>query len=40
MTASLKSNGPFDFAKSMDPAKLAQLIKDEHPQTIAVILFQ
>lgn len=39
MTASLKSNGPFDFAKSMDPAKIAQLIKDEHPQTIALILY-
>ena len=39
MTASLKSNGPFDFVKSMDPAKLAPLIKDEHPQTIALILY-
>ena len=39
MTASLKSNGPFDFAKSMDPMKIAQLIKDEHPQTIALILY-
>jgi len=39
MTASLKSNGPFDFVKSMDPAKIAQLIKDEHPQTIALILY-
>ena len=39
MTASLKSNGPFDFAKSMDPVKIAQLIKDEHPQTIALILY-
>ena len=39
MTASLKTNGPFDFAKSMDPVKIAQLIKDEHPQTIALILY-
>ena len=39
MTASLKSNGPFDFVKTMDPSKIAQLIKDEHPQTIALILY-
>lgn len=39
MTASLKSNGPFDFVKSMDPTKIANLIKDEHPQTIALILY-
>lgn len=39
MTASLKSNGPFDFVKSMDATKIAQLIKDEHPQTIALILY-
>jgi len=39
MTASLKSNGPFEFVKSMDPSKIAQLIKDEHPQTIALILY-
>lgn len=39
MTASLKSNGPFDFVKSMEPTKIASLIKDEHPQTIALILY-
>lgn len=39
MTASLKSNGPFDFVKTMEPNKIAQLIKDEHPQTIALILY-
>lgn len=39
MTASLKSNGPFDFIKAMDPVKIANLIKDEHPQTIALILY-
>ena len=39
MTASMRSNGPFDFVKSMDPSKIAQLIKDEHPQTIALILY-
>lgn len=39
MTASLKSNGPFEFVKSMDPTKIANLIKDEHPQTIALILY-
>ena len=39
MTASMRSNGPFEFVKSMDPVKIAQLIKDEHPQTIALILY-
>ena len=39
MTASMRSNGPFEFVKSMDPTKIAQLIKDEHPQTIALILY-
>ena len=39
MTASMRSNGPFEFIKSMDPTKIAQLIKDEHPQTIALILY-
>ena len=39
MTASLRSNGPFEFVKSMDATKIAQLIKNEHPQTIALILY-
>ncbi|MBQ7669072.1 MAG: flagellar motor switch protein FliG [Clostridia bacterium] len=39
MTASLRSNGPFEFVKSLDPMKIAQLIKNEHPQTIALILY-
>lgn len=39
MTASMRSNGPFEFIKNMAPEKIAQLIKDEHPQTIALILY-
>ena len=39
MTASMRSNGPFEFVKTMAPEKIAQLIKDEHPQTIALILY-
>lgn len=39
MTASMRSNGPFEFVKNMAPEKIAQLIKDEHPQTIALILY-
>ena len=39
MTASMRSNGPFEFIKALTPEKIAQLIKDEHPQTIALILY-
>lgn len=40
MNNTLKRMGrPFDFIKNVDPTQLLNFIKDEHPQTIAVILY-
>jgi flagellar motor switch protein FliG len=36
--ASLKSANPLEMVKTTDPAQLLEFIRDEHPQTVALIL--
>ena len=38
LTTSLQVR-PFDFARKTDPSQLVNFIQNEHPQTIALVLF-